>query len=162
MQASRALKIRGMKPEYIVITRYVSKPSISINARQMHFGRKIQVSKTHRFLEPNQIKKKKGAKEEDFYLTFKMKGMVTHTPPPMWHWIWTILSSCFHYYFSFLKKRESPKAASSRTTDGTPQPKAAEQVNQNDHPPRCRLLPSKLDHLYNLTQLYPDPDIFSR
>ena len=79
MQASRALKIRGMKPEYIVITRYVSKPSISINARQMHFGRKIQVSKTHRFLEPNQIKKKKGAKEEDFYLTFKMKGMVTHT-----------------------------------------------------------------------------------
>ena len=58
-------------------------PGISINARQMHFGRKIQVSKTFqarkRFLEPNQIKKK-GAKE-DFYLTFKMKGgvVVTHT-----------------------------------------------------------------------------------
>ena len=61
-----------------------------------------------------------------------MKG-VTHTPPPMWHWIWTILSSCFHYYFSFLKKRESPKAASSRTTDGTP-PTQSSRASESKRP----------------------------
>ena len=151
----------------MVIRRYMSvSPALALIPDRCILVRKnLQVSGNFSFergglLSENQIKVE-CKKKEDFYLTFKMKG-VTHTPPPMWHWIWTILSSCFHHYFSFLKKRESPKAASSRTTDGTPQPKAAEQVNQNDHPPRCRLLPSKLDHLYNLTQLYPDPDIFSR
>ena len=151
----------------MVIRRYMSvSPALALIPDRCILVRKnLQVSGNFSFERGALVRKSNQGrvqKKRTFIWLSKWREWPTRHPPPMWHWIWTILSSCFHHYFSFLKKRESPKAASSRTTDGTPQPKAAEQVNQNDHPPRCRLLPSKLDHLYNLTQLYPDPDIFSR
>ena len=93
-----------------------------------------------------------------------MKGgvVVTHTNRE-WHWIWTILSSCFH---SILKKRESPKATSMAHQNHRwdPQKKEKQQTKWIKTTTlllvvarRLLLLPSKLDHLYNLTQLYPDP-----
>ena len=141
MQASRALKIRGMKPEYIVITRYVSKPSISINARQMHFGRKIQVSKTHRFLEPNQIKKKKRCKRRGLLFDFQNEGSGDPHQQP-----WLTLNMDNFVKLLSLYPKEKRKSQSyfygtSEPQMGPPKEgKAADQVNQNDYysPSRCR------------------------
>ena len=142
-------------------------PGISINARQMHFGRKIQVSKTFqarkRFLEPNQIKKKRC--KRGLLFDFQNEGRSGGDPhqPGM-----TLNMDNFVKLLSLYpkEKRKSQSyfyGTSPRTTDGTPKKEKEKQQTKWIKTTTLllvvarRLLPSKLDHLYNLTQLYPDP-----